>query len=421
MLGRVGQFFRSLAGYSRSFWSANLSELFERIAFYGTASMLVLYLTRVRGFEEGDAFRLNGNFGLAVYALPVLSGFIADYMGYRRAILMAYGLLATGYFLVGQLASYWGIAAALLLVAFGASIIKPSITGTVQKTCTSAQAAVGFSIYYMLVNIGGAAGPNIAGRLADAFDEQKVFYSSTGAIVVAFLLVLVLYAEPKGAGDEAKEKKTLGGFFRDLASVLVNVRLMLLILFVAGFWSMFFQFFTALPTYLTGELEVSSGAVGTVISIGAASIVLLQVVVGYLVRNLATARAVLLGICISSAGVMLIASYPSVWVVGAGIFVFSLGEMTYSAHFYKYLGDLAPKDQVGMYMGFAFLPIALGSFLAGQIAAPIADYARTTLGSPGSMWLLFGSIGVASAVGLALLTFAFPPKETAATRPPDRS
>ena len=407
---RIAGFFKSLTQFNRSFWSANLSELFERVAFYGMTSLLVIYLTEVRGIPESAAIRLNGNFGLVVYGLPVLSGFIADWMGFRRAILTAYVLLGVGYFLVGQLTSYWAIAAALLLVGFGASLIKPCITGTTQKTSPAALGAVGFSIYYMLVNIGGFLGPNISGWVAEAFGGvQNFYYSSTAAILLALLLIFFIFAEP-GDGTPEGERKSLGTFMRDFLTVIRNGRLMLLFLFVAGFWSMFFQFFGALPLYLRTDLEIPSERLITfIISLDALTIICLQVVVGYLVRKMVTVRAVLLGVTVSSAGILLMSIYPAVAIVIAGVAVFAVGEMIYSAHFYKYLGDMAPKDQVGMYLGFAFLPIAVGSWLSGMIGGPILTLARDTIGSPQLMWVFFGSVGLISAVGIALMAFVFKP------------
>jgi MFS family permease len=188
---------------------------------------------------------------------------------------------------------------------------------------------------------------------------------------------------------------------------------MLLFLFVAGFWSMFFQFFGALPLYLRTDLGIESERlIGLIISLDALTIVIFQVIVGYLVRNIRTDKAVLLGVAVSSVGILFMASYAAVVVVGIGIFLFAVGEMTYSAHFYKYLGDMAPKEQVGMYMGFAFLPIAVGSWISGAIGGPILNLARETIGSPQMMWVFFGAVGLVSAFGITLLTFVFPPKET---------
>ncbi len=416
MIERLAGFFRSLARFNRSFWSANISELFERIAFYSMTTMLVLYMTTVRGIPEEAAYRLNGFFGFIVYGLPVLSGFIADYLGYRRAFLLAYSLLAVGYVLIGQFTTYWSIAGALLLVAFGASIVKPTVTGTVQKTSLSALAAVGFSIYYMLVNIGSFIAHNLSGQVADLMGVVSVFWFSAGAAVVALLIIIFVFREPTRtpAGDgtaapSSQPPKNLRAFARDFFKVITNLRLMLLFLCVAGFWSMFFQFYGPLPTYLTQDLGITRRLYGFILSLDAGAIVCLQVIVGYLVRNIRTPVAVLLGVTVAAVGVTMMSFHASPWMVAVGIVVFAIGEMAYAAHFYKYLGDMAPEDQVGMYMGFAFLPIALGSFLAGLIAGPIVNFARDVLGSPQLMWLLFGLVGIISAGGMALLTFVFKP------------
>jgi len=213
-------FFRSLVHFSKSFWSANVSELFERIAFYGTTPILVPYLTGSRGFGDAQAIRLSGTFGLVVYGLPVLSGFVADLMGYRRAMMLAYSLLALGYLLVGNATTYWPIAGSLLVVAFGASLIKPTITGTVQKTCTEAQRPVGFSIYYTLVNVGGFIGPNLSGQVSNVLGTHRVFWSSAGSVIVALLIVLALFREPP-AGD-GKERKSVTQFLRELGGATLK-------------------------------------------------------------------------------------------------------------------------------------------------------------------------------------------------------
>lgn len=407
MIERLVRFLRSLRDYSSSFWTANLSELLERTAFYGMTPILVLYLTQSRGFDDRSAIRLSGNFGLVAYSLPVLSGFLADLMGYRRAMMLAYSCLTLGYFLTGQASGYAAIVGSLLLVAFGASLIKPVITGTVQKTCTADQRAVGFSIYYTLVNVGGFIGPNLSGQVRDRLGVEKVFWTSAAAAFAALVLVALAFREPAEAGGAgAGERKTFSSFLSDFVQVVTKPRLLLLFLFVAGFWSMFFQFFGALPLYLTEDLKVSAGLLGFIVSLDALAIICLQVVVGYLIRDMAPFRAILLGIVVSSGGLAAIGVYPSVVLAGLGVLGFALGEMMYSAHFYHYMGNIAPRGQVGMYMGFAFLPVALGSFIAGQIGGPFRDYFRDTLHQPQMMWFAFAAVGIVSAGGLALLTYS---------------
>jgi dipeptide/tripeptide permease len=400
VIDRLTAFVRSLAGFSRPVWAANISELFERVAYYAMTAALVPYLTQVRQFDESKAILIGGWLSFTVYCLTILSGLVADLLGYRRAMIVAYLFLGGGYLGV-RLAPTFGIAVvALAFVAFGASVIKPAITGTVQRTCNDEQRPVGFSIYYTLVNIGGFIGPNLTGLVVTTLGLglAAVFPAAAISIAVALVLVLILYKDPGGRTEAPKQD--LGLLAKNFGRILITPRLMSLFILVAGFWSLFFQFWGAMTTYMLNDLGLSQARVGLIISLDAALIVVCQVGVGYLVRHWPTARAVWIGALLGALGFGVMGIAMSQWLVVAGVVLFAIGEMVYSAHFYKYLGSLAPKGQEGMYLGFAFFPIALGSLLAGWVGGPIAAWARTTLGQPERMFWGFGAIGLAAALGL---------------------
>ena len=80
--------------FPRSFWTANLTELFERGAYYAMASFVVLYLGQL-GFGAYWPSTLSSSvlWGL-VYFLPILSGTIADQIGFKKSLLIAFVLLA---------------------------------------------------------------------------------------------------------------------------------------------------------------------------------------------------------------------------------------------------------------------------------------------------------------------------------------
>src|SRR5512137_920907 len=86
--------------FPSSFWTANVTELFERAAYYSMASFVVIYLGQL-GFGEYWPSNLNGLLWYLVYFLPILSGTIADQVGFRRSLLVAFVLLAVGYTLMG--------------------------------------------------------------------------------------------------------------------------------------------------------------------------------------------------------------------------------------------------------------------------------------------------------------------------------
>jgi len=167
--------------FPKAFWTANVTELLERAAYYSMASFVVIYLGQL-GFGAYWPSFLNSTvlWGL-VYFLPILSGTIADQIGFRRALLIAFVLLAIGYFFMGYPVWMGGsvlaatikpavtvggrdaimVVSAILLIGIGGSVIKPCISGTVQKVSGS-RATLGFAIFYMVINIGSLFGRGTA-------------------------------------------------------------------------------------------------------------------------------------------------------------------------------------------------------------------------------------------------------------------
>ncbi len=97
--------------FPRTFWTANVMELFERAAYYGLMSVLAIYLTGSKasgglGFTESAVGFLQSIVYAATYIIPILGGALADRYGYRRMLLFAFSLLATGYFAAGHMSSY---------------------------------------------------------------------------------------------------------------------------------------------------------------------------------------------------------------------------------------------------------------------------------------------------------------------------
>ncbi len=73
-----------------------------------------------------------------------------------------------------------------------------------------------------------------------------------------------------------------------------------------------------------------------------------------------------LGFALASASWFLMGAFPTLTMTVVAIAIFAIGEAIQAPRYYAYVADLAPKAQVGTYMGFAFLPVALGTFICGD-------------------------------------------------------
>lgn len=387
-------------GFLPSFWVANILELFERLAFYGSKAVLAVYLAEKVGLME-EAGTLTGLFSGLIYSLPILAGVLVDRYGFRKTLIVCFGLFAIGYFMIGLAGVAWGeqitlvlgkktyMILVLVLTAVGGSLIKPCIVGTVAVTTNDQSRPLGFSIYYTLVNIGGAIGPIIALQVRKNLGIEFVLFMSALTSALLFLGTIFLFPEPK-SNQSASEKKTFGKVFSDMVMVFGNFRFILFLLIFSGFWTMFWQIFYSFPFYVKDVLHFSDFEL--LETVDAIAIIFLTVPVAALVKRWSSFTAMTSGFLIASLSWIIIALTGSVMGAIAGVAVYAIGEAMQAPRFYDYVSSLAPKDQVGTYMGFAFLPVALGSFTAG----PLADWLRASYMStePHMMWYILAGIGL---------------------------
>ncbi|MBI3195051.1 MAG: MFS transporter [Ignavibacteriae bacterium] len=416
-------------GFTSTFWIANILELFERLAFYGTKAILTVYLATKIGLAE-DAGKFSGWFTSAIFALPIIAGVFVDKYGFKKTLIACFALFSLGYFLIGLAGLDIGqsivqsigmknyVVSVLILTAIGGSLIKPCIVGTVAKTSKEEVKSLGFSIYYTLVNVGGAIGPIIAMNVREGYGIEYVLVMSS---ITSFLLLigtLIFFKEPM-ASDEKENVRTFGQVFKDMALVFLNIRFIGFLVIFSGFWIMFWQIFYSFPFYVTNVLNFSRFEL--LETVDAWTIILLSVPVTALVKRWSPITAMTIGFFIASGCWFIIGAIPTVTAAIVGVALFALGEATQSPRFYEYVSALAPKEQVGTFMGFAFLPVAIGAFTAGYMADWLrSNYlyevkhivtSTTHIIYDPMMWYIVGTIGIVSAI-LMLLYNLFAVKKT---------
>ena len=253
--------------FSSIFWVANGLELFERLAFYGAKAVLAVYLADKVGLTD-DAGTLTGLFSGLIYALPVFSGVLVDRYGFRKTLMACFAIFAIGYFLIGLAGLAWSehfiaaigrktyMMAVLVLTAVGGSLIKPCIVGTVAVSTTSESRPLGFSIYYTLVNIGGAIGPVIAMNIRKDLGIEYVLLMSSVTSALLFIGTIVFFKEPQTADNNSSER-TFAQVFREMLLVFGNIRFIFFLIIFSGFWIMFWQIFYAFPFYVKDVLLFS--------------------------------------------------------------------------------------------------------------------------------------------------------------------
>src|ERR1700752_4097814 len=151
-----------------------------------------------------------------VWFLAVIGGAVADRLGFRRALSLAYLFLSVAYFTLGSIGADWFapirnavplptlVGLILVLPALGVALVKPSVVGTTARASNEKVRSVGYSIYYTLVNVGSTAGPLLADWRVEHGIVENVFRIAALSVFLMLFVVLLLFKEPSRADEGEK-------------------------------------------------------------------------------------------------------------------------------------------------------------------------------------------------------------------------
>jgi hypothetical protein len=223
-----------------------------------------------------------------------------------------------------------------------------------------------------------------------------------------FLGTFIFFKEPEEQGLDGT--RTFAKVFRDMILVFRNFRFISFLVIYSGFWLMFWQIFYLVPQYGITVLDFHQFEL--LEAVDAICIIFLTVPMAFIVKKWKPIAAMTLGFIFASFSWVIMGAFQTTTAAIVAIAVYAFGEATQAPRFYEYVASLAPKGQIGTFMGFAFLPVAIGSFSAGVIA----DWLRTSYldSNPAMMWYIVASIGFVSTLLMLLYNMFFAPK-TAST------
>ncbi|NUN10908.1 MAG: MFS transporter [Ignavibacteriaceae bacterium] len=422
--------------FPRSFWTANIVELFERAAYYAVFIAITLYLTDIVGFDDIWAAWIGGVFSAGLYLLPPFTGAYADKIGFRRAMILAFTLLTIGYFLLGLLPYKPIVLPALVILMFGGSFIKSVITGTVAKTTTEVNRARGYSIFYGMVNVGAFLGKTFAFPLRINLGLESINYYSAAMTFIAVIIVTFYFKDinTEGAGKSFRE------VWEGLVRVVKNYRLFILILIVTGFWMIQHQLYATMPKYVLRTVGQDASP-EWIANVNPFVVMTTVVLITSLMKHVTALRSMTIGMFLMPISAITMALYPVLQSVTgpkvdfilftlhpvtvmmiAGIVFQGLAECFISPRYLEYFSLQAPKGEEGLYLGFghlhSFFASLLGFGISGYLLTAYCPDPRTL--RPEQMataydeaymiWVIFAGIGLLSGIALIFYNKIFSAK-----------
>jgi len=203
-----------------------LTEMWERMSYYGMRALLVLYMTgTVTNFNPGlgwtqmESQAIYGIYVGMVYFMVVPGGWIADnILGHQKAVLYGAMIIALGHFTLAipiQQTFFLG----LIFVVLGTGLLKGNISTIVGKLYKEddSRRESGYTIFYMAINIGSTLGFLVCSYLGEKIGWHWGF--GAAGIGMSFGVLQFIYSKkllgvaginPNPMEDRRRAKLVLG-------------------------------------------------------------------------------------------------------------------------------------------------------------------------------------------------------------------
>lgn len=424
---------RALTKCPRELWLIYLATLLEYIGIYSFLQTLPLWLSSDFAMSDERAGWWAATFSTLISLFVFLVGSIADALGVRRTLILSFVFAAVTRLAMSLAPSASLAVAAMLAFGLAYATTSPVLQVAVQRASDKRTRAFAFSLWYMAVNVGGAAaGPVIdiprtlfldptTHKLAPKTIDLPLLGARTmtanaailglGFISAALAALVVLTMrrnlDARGADEEPEAKKASPLVaLREVFSDRAFWRFMLLLALLSIVRMMFQHMSFTWPKYVTRE-QGDAFPMGNVWAINSVLILVLVPLGAILTRHRRPFDVLLAGAFVSSLSPFVLCFGSSMPYQIGMILVLTLGEALWSPRLYEYMVAVAPRGRESTYVGLASLPYFLAKFLVGptsgyllaaycpqdgprQPAMLWAVIGLTTMIGPISIWLLRG-------------------------------
>ena len=163
---------KGLKGHPREIYLLFFTKVTEYSAYGAINISFILYLSADMGLSDVQAGTFMGFYGIAVSFLVMMVGPVCDSIGIRKTLLVgAFTLLFSRLLMPFAPNIYLAILFGFIPMAFGIAITGPVLSVGIKRFTTKETAALGFGLFYTLMNVGWAIGAQLFDTMRGVFGE----------------------------------------------------------------------------------------------------------------------------------------------------------------------------------------------------------------------------------------------------------
>jgi dipeptide/tripeptide permease len=432
----IRNYFKSFAvlkDNSRAYWGVQLVNVVDCTAYFSMISIASLFLVQNIGLSEVTSGYTITAYGTLVSITLFIAGFITDRLGVRKSLFVA--MLIQGASRVGVLicgfspelpGREWLVIALLILGAPGNAMVQTAFQTANKMFSSQRSRSASFSVWYLLMNIGAAAGGFSIDLVRKTLDLDNTYIFVLGAATTVVSIVVILLTinrsdasstvpgDDGGAMEPLSNGKTGIDYVLSVVKAAAFKRMLVLMVALLGVRAVFLYMYLLLPIYWTRVIEAVSGEktdMGLLQAINPILIVVGIVLFIPFSGRFQVFNMLIFGAMISSCSLLVMvlpwqvfgsdmaSAYFTMSIIM--LVILSVGEVIWSPKLNEYIAEIAPAGQEGSYLGMSMVPWFAAKLVVGAISGhllirwvPEGIGARLQAGtvgfwdSPEAMWLI---------------------------------
>jgi len=180
LLGIAVSYIKSLLHTPRELWLLYGVKVTENAAYAAVMLIMMMWLNLDCGMSDAGSSYLYGLYSAMLSVLAILSGSLVDSMGIRRTLIFGTVFLLVSRLCMSFVTNPWLLVPLVFVpTAMGYGMMNPVISVGIKRYTTKAQSALGFALFYLLLNVAFA----IANMSTDALRNIFALKDAAGKVI----------------------------------------------------------------------------------------------------------------------------------------------------------------------------------------------------------------------------------------------
>ncbi|QSO50916.1 MFS transporter [Alicyclobacillus curvatus] len=359
------------------------------VGFYALIPNLSVYLTHSLNWSPLLAGVLLMVRQFSQQGLMMLTGMVADRVGYRATLTSGFLLRGFGFMMFAFGNSPWWIFLSAIVAGIGGSLFEPTGDAALTTLTDAESRSRTYAVKKVSDNLGIVSSALVGALLVSVNFHLLCIFSGAvfvAAGVITYLRLPAIQVQVKPiAWTEMWKTVTRDKPFVHFVAVMI------------GYFFLYMQLYLAIPTRVV-EITHRPASVSIIFLVLSILIIVFQVPMNMWVTRFPLVQTIQAGFLLMGTGLLVLGYAPTMFGFVCGIILFAFGMMAIEPASFDLTSRLSNPEMTATYFGFYYLAMAIGGGVSQGTGGLLLQVGQS-VHHPALIWWMTALVALASVIG----------------------